>query len=383
MFDPAMDAPGEEATYDFGARVDDLRCHPTDVLRKLLGEAGDEEQRWRLERVAITRVLDEREALDGRDTTISARTARSLVEVGRALEQQPAIAAAAHAGELTWDQLEPVVEIATPDTDEEWAARGQRCSPSELRRLARRTRRVSTETSDARIEARNFSIWRRPEAGMVSFRGDLPDIDGVLAEAVLERMIDRMKPAPGQPWDTRAHRMADAFMDLVRNYADADPATKGSFKPLVMVQVRADDPDALEANGVAVAKRRLAEFLADVPPRATRQVVDDLGGLVPSSDLDQESIPAEVRRFVLARDRECRTPGCERPAREIHHMDPRSTGGTHDPKKLAGVCVPCHHGYEPHGPWRLVGDPDVPGDLRRIHRDDDRSRDGPDDGPSP
>jgi len=371
------DPSASEGPYDFSARLDDLRCHPTDVLRKLRGEARGEQQRWRLEEVAITKVLDERAALEEHDAALSARTARSLLEVGRALEQQPAIAAAAHAGDLTWDQLEPIVELATPDTDKEWAERGARCSPSELGRLARRSRPVSTATSDARIEARRFSIWRRPAEGMVSFRGDLPDIDGVLAEAVLERMIDRMKPAPGQPWDTRAHRMADAFMDLVRNYADADPATKGNFKPLVMMQVRADEPDALEANGMAVAKRRLAEFLADTPPRTTRQVVDDLGGLVPSSDIDQESIPAEVRRFVLARDRECRTPGCERQAREIHHMDPRSSGGNHDPKKLVGVCVPCHHEYEPHGSWRLIGDPDLPGDLERIHRND-CPRDGPD-----
>jgi hypothetical protein len=81
---------------------------------------------------------------------------------------------------------------------------------------------------------------------------------------------------------------------------------------------------------------------------------------------------------VLARDRWCRTPGCERPAREIHHMDPRSFGGNHDPKKLAGVCTPCHHKYEPYGPWRLIGDPDVPGSLERVHVDDQ-----PRDGPSP
>ncbi len=100
------------------------------------------------------------------------------------------------------------------------------------------------------------------------------------------------------------------------------------------------------------------------------------GSLCTDSDLHQQEIPADVCRFVLARDRHCRTPGCERPADHIHHMNERCNAGTHDPDRLAGVCRTCHPMYEPHGPYRLAGDPNRPDGLRRV-RSSDLARDGP------
>ena len=43
---------------------------------------------------------------------------------------------------------------------------------------------------------------------MLAVRGDLPDIDGALFENVLNRMIDGMRPAKGQEWETRGRRGA-------------------------------------------------------------------------------------------------------------------------------------------------------------------------------
>ena len=107
------------------------------------GEAVVEERRWRLRRVAFDRVLDERGAMGGQDPVefvqtrdrVRSSTARGEVEIGRRLEALPALAAKAEAGEPSFDQLEQLVELATPETDAEWARRGaqsraERAGPS-------------------------------------------------------------------------------------------------------------------------------------------------------------------------------------------------------------------------------------------------------------
>jgi hypothetical protein len=59
-----------EAAFDFGAHVNEMRCHSNESLRSTVREARCERERWRLRELAATRVLDERDALgempDGR-----------------------------------------------------------------------------------------------------------------------------------------------------------------------------------------------------------------------------------------------------------------------------------------------------------------------------
>jgi hypothetical protein len=38
-----------DTPFDFAARVDELRCHPDEVLRAKLAEVRREQQRWRVE----------------------------------------------------------------------------------------------------------------------------------------------------------------------------------------------------------------------------------------------------------------------------------------------------------------------------------------------
>ena len=69
-----MDHPGG---FDFRERVDELRCHETAWLRARRDELRREQQRLRVEELAVTRVLDERRALgDFPDPTVASRTAR-------------------------------------------------------------------------------------------------------------------------------------------------------------------------------------------------------------------------------------------------------------------------------------------------------------------
>lgn len=375
-FDEPREIKGGERSYDFAVRLDDLRCHPNDVLRKLAAAARTEQQRWRLEEVAITRVLDEREALgDVPDPTISAHTARAVVEVGRALERQPRIATAAHAGEITWDQLEPVVELATPESDAEWATRGARIAPVDLQRMARRREPVTLAETRARNAARMLRTWRDQRAGMIGGRFLLPDVDGVLVDKVLDHMAERMRPPKGAPWDSRAHRKADALVELCTKYADVEAT--GKFKYLVMIQQPAGGVS--EVDGIPISDATVSALLPRSLIRET--TVGDDG--VPRS-MKRRPIPADVERHVRARDLHCRTPGCEETHHlDLHHLDAVCQGGGNEIgiHKVVAICKWDHPMYEPHGPYRLVGDPEQPDGLRLVHRDDPPppdARDGPD-----
>jgi hypothetical protein len=52
---------------------------------------------------------------------------------------------------------------------------------------------------------------------------------------------------------------------------------------------------------------------------------------------------SKTRAEVLKRNRGfCQVPGCSLPARHVHHLRPRSRGGTDDPWNETQLCVPHH-----------------------------------------
>ena len=363
-----------EETFDFSARLHDLRCHPNDVLRDKVKHARREQQRWRLEELAATRVLDEREALgEMPDPTLSARTAQATIEVARALESMPTVAATVFAGDISWDQVQPLVEVATPDTEREWARRAQNLSASDLQRMARSLQRVTAADAKARHQARELRTWRSSN-GMANGRWALPDVDGVLVEKVLDHMAERMRPKKGEGWDSLAHRKADALVELCRSYSENEPT--GRFRVEI---VNVHDPKAksygASIEGIPLAAETLAALL---PNAKVRDCVPDANGVARTVRRPRAALPTDVERHVRRRDLTCRTPGCsETRWLQIHHTNPVSIHGeSWDVRELAAVCPHHHHMLEPHGPYRLVGNAEEPDGLRLVHHDD-LARDGP------
>ena len=361
-----LEAPDEK--YDFSARVDALRCHSIDSLKALLVEARREKQRWWLEELALTRVLDDREALGPfPDATQSARTNKQNVNVARELESLPKLAAAAHAGDISQDQLVPLAELATPETDGEWSQRGKRMSPGDLDRMARMRQKVSAKDAAARREARGVYTWRKTEDGMAGGRWLLPDVDGVLVEKVLDHMAERMRPAKGMRWDSLAHRKADALVELVKRYAEFEPT--GKFRIEV---VNLHDPNAKSTGpsieGIPIADETLAALL---PNAKVRDCVPDENGVMRTVRKPRQALPKDIERHIRRRDLSCRCGCGETRNLDIHHMDPIvNFGESWDVHKLALIASYHHSLFEPHGPYRLIGDAEEPGDLRIVHRDE-------------
>jgi len=125
---------------------------------------------------------------------------REKLETARALESLPAVAAAAHAGALSAEQLGSVVRLADGASDAEWAQRAPHVAPVDLARLARAQRTPTVEDWRARQDAQRVRMWWQKDRGMLQVHSELADLLGVRFEATITRIADRMRPPKGQPW---------------------------------------------------------------------------------------------------------------------------------------------------------------------------------------
>jgi hypothetical protein len=353
--------------FDVTEHLDKLRCWPTDRLVARRETLVREQRRLRVEELAIVRVLDERGKIDpalaGRDG-VSARTVRETLETARALESLPAVAAAAHAGDLSGEQLGSVVSLADGATDAEWADRAPNIAPADLARLARTKTKPTVEDARARHEARGLRMWWQTDTGMLSVRAELPDLQGARFEATINHMIDRMRPAKGKPWDTREHRSADALVELAERFETIQlPAA--APKPLLVVEVPMSGP--AEVAGIPLPDAMVEQLRASASVEPL--LVDDSG--VPVAVGKRASgLSPKITRAVLLRDGHCRCGQCDlRFGLHVHHLRPRSWGGSDEISNLAAVAS-VHHGMLiPNGPYALVGNPNLLDGLRLVHID--------------
>jgi len=154
--------------------LDVLRTWPNERLIAHRDALAVLERQVRLARACADRVVDERgitgdqdlsEWVQARDRVRPAK-ARIEADVVRRLDELPAVRAEAEAGRLSMDQLEHIVELATPASDEEWAERGQRLAPSDLARLARKQKVVNPDDEKRRDAAKELRWWALPRRAL-------------------------------------------------------------------------------------------------------------------------------------------------------------------------------------------------------------------------
>jgi hypothetical protein len=360
--------------FDLRERIDELACRETRWLRARRAAIVGEQRRLRVEELAIVKVLDDRRALDGCDAAagVSARVERETVETARALESLPAIAAAAAEGRLSNEQLTEVAKLADETTDAEWARRAPNCSPVDLRREARSRAKPTVEDSWRRRDARCLWMKWNEAKSMLRFGGELPDLTGAEFETTINELVDKLRPEPGGAWDTRAHRGADALLHLCRLARREEPdggdqrEHTPTLAPRPNLQVQVPPVGPASIAGIPIPDEKLEQLRAN----STIELVllDDCGAPV-AIGRKFSALSAKVARAVVARDSHCRWPGCDaRHGLEIHHLGPRSWGGTDDISNLATVCTLSRHHEQliPHGPYALVGNPNQPDGLKLV-----------------
>jgi Domain of unknown function (DUF222) len=355
--------------FDVAGHLDGLRCWPTDRLVARRAELVRVQREARVEELAVVAVLDERGQIDptvGCDGE-SARTVREKLETARALESLPSIAAAAYAGDLSSEQLGSVVKLADEDSDAEWARRAPNVTATDLARLARTQVKPSLEEWQARQEAQRTRMWWQRDRGMLQVHSELADLLGARYEATITEIADGMRPPKGQPWARFEQRAAAALGVLLDAWENTEPRA-GAAKPLLVVQVPADGPAEIAGIPLPDAVIESLRANANIEP----VLLDDTGTPVTVGKRTTALSP-KITRAVLLRDGHCRVPGCDNThGLQVHHLRPRSLGGTDHISDLAAVCTPAGHHQKliPHGPWTLIGNPNQPDGLQLLHRND-------------
>jgi hypothetical protein len=97
---------------------------------------------------------------------------------------------------------------------------------------------------------------------------------------------------------------------------------------------------------------------SDVTAHLRRLVTDPATGIAVDLGRRRYEVSGPLRRWIAARDRTCRFPGCRRRAAacQVDHIDPWDDGGSTDAANLHALCTR-HHQLKTHAGWRVEREP--------------------------
>jgi hypothetical protein len=310
--------------------------------------------------VQLTAELDKREGWRAEGATsleawivercgVSLASARAFAHVAEKLDDLPHLAAGLSSGDLTFDKVRAVADVATPMSDSDLAAQAQECTVRQLHEVARTERGVPRTRAQTDYEARSL----RFNDTCRTVTAQLPPESYAEVKSVLEARA-RALPSDGETrWD---QRLCDGFLELARS--DHDPSS--TVRPHVVVahvplatltDESSELAGELERDGLISAEtvRRIA-----CDATVIVAVDDDVGHTMYEGRARRWPSEAQ-RREIIRRDRHCRFPGCTNATfTNVHHVVLWKSGGRTDLDNLALLCEHHHHRVHSTG-WTLTG----------------------------
>jgi len=195
------------------------------------------------------------------------------------------------------------------------------------------------------VEGRTLGL-QAGEGGMLWIRGVLDPEGGNALRTALEPLARRNGQGDHR---NRGRRLADALVELAQHGQRSHLQVTTSLETLLQ---RAGAPAAdvefsLPISGAAMRRLACDCNVTRILLGADSQVID--------VGRSKRTVSAPMRRALDARDRVCRWPGCDRPARwsAAHHVVHWSQGGPTDLDNLVLLC-PRHHWMVHEGGWQIV-----------------------------
>ncbi|OYO17705.1 HNH endonuclease [Enemella evansiae] len=317
----------------------------------------------------------------GRTHGRTGRQARALVREAVELDRFATVAYACRQGRVSADQLRGILaglqklpdDLPTTACDRAQSMMvefADQLGPDDLRKLSRviweRLDPEGCETAEAnRLEAEARAAQERrrlaivPDGcGSMIIAGSVPLADGEELRALVDAHAQSIwarcaeQPKARQVPMTRAQARADALLLIVRRAATtADAPVHGGDRPRITVLTSLADL----RSGLGSAQVACGE---DLSATEVRRLACD-ADIIPIT-LNSKGIPLDVgqlhrlvtygiRAALVARDKGCVFPGCDRPPGdcEAHHVRPWWFGGTTALANLVLLCPHHHRMVEP------------------------------------
>jgi hypothetical protein len=296
-------------------------------------------------------------------------TARAQVRVARALDRMARTRRALEDGEVSMSAVQVLAEAQSAEPEAFAHGEAQLLEAARVHTVAD-LRRVVTFWRDRVAQERGAGgedvlyAARRLHAsvslgGMIRIDGDLDPANGESLLTALRAVLDTDARSGGRDGvRTPAQRRADALGEICRQWLESpERPTVAGERPHLTVTV---DAGAL-GIGPDVDDHHLGDVVAadldhagPVNIHAARQVACDasvlrvvMGPRSQPLDVGRRTpvVPAALRRAVIARDRRCRFPGCDRPQTwcDAHHIVHWADGGETALPNLLLLCRR-HHG---------------------------------------
>ncbi|MDE0287177.1 MAG: HNH endonuclease signature motif containing protein [bacterium] len=248
----------------------------------------------------------------------------------------------------------------------------------EVGRLLRSHRKMSRADERAVFEDQYISMQPSWDGSHVKVNGRLGALEADICRQGLDRRGERLVPS-GEARPDAGQRRALALTTMCQDELDRTPepakttaqrvrqARRRRREPALMVVANQAlaEPSGNEQGVAMLAGARVGPDTVDlVRCLGTTEVVTVAGQSILQHGTTTSMRPS-LRRAVLARDDGCTIDGCVSTYRlEVHHIVPRSQGGTHTAENLTTLCW-YHHHVAVHRRGMRV-DPQSPTRRRRL-----------------
>jgi Domain of unknown function (DUF222)/HNH endonuclease len=288
---------------------------------------------------------------------VSTPTARALTRVGEKACDLPYLMESLCAGDVSFDKVRAVVDVATPATDADLRDQARACTVRELAEVAR-----SGAASPTRLSGRISRIrkYLRFNDALCTMSMQLPTDAYADTRA---RLVAKAKEVPSDgdtPWD---ERLCDGFLELILPSPpnSTSPPTTGS--PYVVVAHVPLESLVDESGGETTLAGEL-EHVGLIDGGTLKRIACDATiAIGVDDDVGHTMYEGRARRFptdtqrreVLRRDRHCRFPGCtNKTFTNVHHIVAWKPGGRTDLFNLVLLCK-YHHGVVHRNGWTMSG----------------------------
>lgn len=306
-------------------------------------------------------------------TGVSRSTATKIVNIARRVDEFPHCVATMRRGELSLDQMEPILRHTPGWADRQMSGLATRLTTTQISKVARDypwelddtgdgeprtsvdvTERTAEDRIDSEPADQAWSGW--DDHGRFRLQLNVGADSGMIIEAALNECRDHVFHTRT---DTDASSTLDAVLEMAGRSLGVVESSDRRNRFRVNVHVDASSGRITDARGRSVPNGPAERITCDalLSPVALRN------GVPVSVGRSQHIVPDRTRRLVEHRDGGCRVPGCFGDGFvEVHHIVHWARGGTTDTANLICLC-PKHHRLHHQGRLGLSGDADRPPDT--------------------